>query len=379
MHDRALDIVKDALLGKEKFNMTYVVHEQLPESNLKAYGQSVNFYRLGEYFSRPAYYEQLKTVKGGQSYFNILSAFYDRNEFGIDEIHNVADKWHRKKKASMLGEERRPTVYKEELNLDEEQRLLTLKVLTQTLKFSNADRLKNSIMFLRDKLRAVLDEDKVINLEKYLSQQERLPADSEDPFEDDIIEYAHQTPLQLLIIGRPKCGKTALAKRLAAKYQIMHVSVENVVNKIFERVKFFEDSPPEVDDNGVAKDGLTTIEKCVLEDLQQGRAVSEGDLLDLLNAEMKNPATASKGFILDLPLEYGKNDWMDLITSNRLYVPKVNCRYFSHVIELEQTDEEWRYFSKLVMEKDDLTVSSGFERYILAKPKPPKAEDEEEE
>ena len=94
---------------------------------------------------------------------------------------------------------------------------------------------------------------------------------------------------------------------------------------------------------------------------------------------MKNPATASKGYILDLPLEYNKNDWIDIIISNRLYTPKVGCRYFSHVIELEQTDDEWKYFSKLVMEKDDLTVSSGYERYLLAKPKPPKAEDDEEE
>lgn len=178
------------------------------------------------------------------------------------------------------------------------------------------------------------------------------------------------------MIGRPKCGKTTLAKRIAAKYQIVHVSVENSVNKVFERVKFFEENPPEMDDNGVPKDGLTAIEKCVLEDLQQGRAVNEADLLDLLNAEMKNPATGSKGYILDLPLEYGKNDWLEAITSNKLYTPKIGCRYFSHVIELEQTDDEWRYFARLVMEKDDLTVSSGYDRYLLAKPKPPKAEDE---
>jgi len=92
---------------------------------------------------------------------------------------------------------------------------------------------------------------------------------------------------------------------------------------------------------------------------------------------MKSPVTASKGYILDLPLEYGKNDWTDAIISNRLYTPKVGCRYFSNIIELEQTDDEWRYFSRQVLEKDDMTVSSGYERYLLEKPKPPKAEDEE--
>ena len=65
--------------------------------------------------------------------------------------------------------------------------MLIVKQLTQTLKFVSADRLKNTLTFLRDKLRVVLDEDKTINLEKYLSQEERLPFDAADPFEDDII------------------------------------------------------------------------------------------------------------------------------------------------------------------------------------------------
>ena len=178
LHERAIDTVKDALLGKEKFHMTYVLHEQLPETNNKLYGQAAGFYRLGEYFSRPIYLEQLKTLKGDQSNFNILSVFYDRNEFGIDETHNVADKWYKKKKASVLGEERRPEIFKEELDLDEEQRHLMVKVLSQTLKFLNVDRMKNTLTYLRDKLRAVLDEDKVVNLEKYLSQKEKLPTDT---------------------------------------------------------------------------------------------------------------------------------------------------------------------------------------------------------
>jgi len=55
IHERGLDIVKDSLLSKEKFYMTYALHEQLPELNSKIYGQSSTFYRLGEYLSRPAY------------------------------------------------------------------------------------------------------------------------------------------------------------------------------------------------------------------------------------------------------------------------------------------------------------------------------------
>jgi adenylate/nucleoside-diphosphate kinase len=227
-----------------------------------------------------------------------------------------------------------------------------MKVTTANMKFINAERLKAQLQFLRDKLRGIIEDDKVINIEKYMSRSKVLPRDTDNPFEDDILEYAKQTPLQLLIIGRPKCGKTTLAKKIAAKYGIVHVSMESSVNKIFERVKFFEENPPEVDDNGIPKDGLTPIEKCIIEDLSLGKTVDPGDLLDILNEEMKNPATASKGFILDLPLDYpSKTNWVDLIINNKLHTPKINCRYFSHVIELEQTDEEWKYFLKAVMEK----------------------------
>jgi hypothetical protein len=55
VQDRGLDIVKDALLSHETFNMTHVLHEHLHESNSKLYGQTVSFYRINEYFSRPVY------------------------------------------------------------------------------------------------------------------------------------------------------------------------------------------------------------------------------------------------------------------------------------------------------------------------------------
>jgi adenylate kinase family enzyme len=40
-------------------------------------------------------------------------------------------------------------------------------------------------------------------------------------------------PLQLLIIGRPKSGKTTLAKALAKKYNLVLISIESVIDKMF--------------------------------------------------------------------------------------------------------------------------------------------------
>lgn len=52
--------------------------------------------------------------------------------------------------------------------------------------------------------------------------------------------HAKLVPLQLLILGRPKSGKSSLAKAIAAKYNLVLISVEKMVEKLFERVKFFE-------------------------------------------------------------------------------------------------------------------------------------------
>lgn len=47
--------------------------------------------------------------------------------------------------------------------------------------------------------------------------------------------------------------------------------------------------------------GLSSIEKCIVEDLAMGKAVDEEDVLDLINNELEKDFTQSRGFIIDLP------------------------------------------------------------------------------
>ena len=58
-------------------------------------------------------------------------------------------------------------------------------------------------------------------------------------------------------------------------------------------------------------------------------------MLDLLNNQLEKELTKSRGFILDLPFEYNKF-WIEVLISNRLYLPKVECRFFTHAIEIQQ-------------------------------------------
>ena len=41
------------------------------------------------------------------------------------------------------------------------------------------------------------------------------------------------------MFGRPKCGKSTLGRSIAKKYNLVYISVESMINGVFERVKFF--------------------------------------------------------------------------------------------------------------------------------------------
>lgn len=110
-----------------------------------------------------------------------------------------------------------------------------------------------------------------------------------------------------------------------------------MIDKVFERSKFFEENPPEVDEDGNPKDGLLAIEKYILAELQKGVAVEDEDVLDLINNELEKEFTQSRGFILDLPFEYNKY-WIEVLIGNRIYLPKIECRSFTHIVQTDQTE-----------------------------------------
>lgn len=129
------------------------------------------------------------------------------------------------------------------------------------MKFYDEQRSQFSIKQLQTSLRLIQEEDKNLNLviEKHLSYEDHILKDTDNTFLQDVLQYAKLVPLQLLTIGRPKSGKTTLAKSLAKKYNLIYISVESMIDKVFERTKFFEENPPETDEDGNVKEGLLPI------------------------------------------------------------------------------------------------------------------------
>jgi hypothetical protein len=61
--------------------------------------------------------------------------------------------------------------------------------------------------------------------------------------EQDLIDAAKTAGLRILVIGKPRSGKTLLAKNLSAKLDLVHINVDNWMTALLNKIKNYE--PPE--------------------------------------------------------------------------------------------------------------------------------------
>jgi hypothetical protein len=61
--------------------------------------------------------------------------------------------------------------------------------------------------------------------------------------EQDLIDAAKTQAMRVLIVGKPRSGKTVLSKNIAAKLDLVHICLENWLNALIAKIKAYE--PPE--------------------------------------------------------------------------------------------------------------------------------------
>ena len=85
----------------------------------------------------------------------------------------------------------------------------------------------------------------------------------------DLINAAKTVSLRLLVIGKPRSGKTLLSKNLAARLDLVHISIENWLASLQKKIKDYV--PPEDIPEGEAPPKfLTDLEEAVNKSLLAG-------------------------------------------------------------------------------------------------------------
>lgn len=64
----------------------------------------------------------------------------------------------------------------------------------------------------------------------------------------DLIDYANTELMRVLLLGKPRSGKTTLAKSLAQKLDLVRISPDVWIEDLFARIKDREENPPEEDE-----------------------------------------------------------------------------------------------------------------------------------
>ena len=201
--------------------------------------------------------------------------------------------------------------------------------------------------------------------------------------EEDLIDAAKTQAMKILVIGKPRSGKTVLSKNLATRLDLVHVSIDNWVGALQAKIKAYE--PPELEEGQEPPRFLTDLEEAVHASLQSGRGPSDDHNVAIITLLIHSPLAVLKGFVLDLSYyerEHSDISWAGIIRQFKLLGESSNGKAleFSHIIELYMDDEDVRFRAQnMRLDPVDGSLYSRWEREERKKPKPKKEGDDEPE
>ena len=143
---------------------------------------------------------------------------------------------------------------------------------------------------------------------------------SEDDFVNcrtqDLIDFATAPAARIFLIGKPRSGKTTLAKALATKLDLVHINVNNWLLRLQDKIKNYE--PPEdlqLEEGEEPPKWLTDLEESVNDALKSGKGPSQEHTVAILKEEIHSAEAKTKGFVLDLTFYKSSDSWAKIIRS----------------------------------------------------------------
>ena len=186
----------------------------------------------------------------------------------------------------------------------------------------------------------------------------------------DLIDYASTPAPRVLLLGKPRSGKTTLAKLLAARLDLVHVSVENWLARLLDKIKNYEPPEEELEEGQAPPKWLSDLEDAVDKALKAGSGPSHEQTVAILKEDMSSAQARTRGFVLDLTFYKSPDSWAKIIRGQEgregLLGPNDaagRAAEFSHVIELDCDDEEVKLRARhLRLDPEDGQVYSRWER-----------------
>lgn len=111
--------------------------------------------RLNQTFAFKNYLQGLRDLNNTQRYFNIMSEFFERNEFNIDELSITREKLIVRRKENLLGIAGKESVKKEEKDFDLIISTLGVQISRNLMKFYDEARVQSVLKELQTNLRLV--------------------------------------------------------------------------------------------------------------------------------------------------------------------------------------------------------------------------------
>lgn len=145
---------------------------------------------------------------------------------------------------------------------------------------------------------------------------------SEDDFatcaQHDLIASANKETIRCLLIGRPRCGKTTLAKQLEQRLNLVRVAADAWIDNLMKKIKDREENPPEEPEQPEPElidpenpdlgykpvppppSWLQPLEEKVINTLKAGGAPSDAEICEMIKQMVESNEARTRGYVLDL-------------------------------------------------------------------------------